>query len=822
MPTTAKTATTASVAGAAAKPAAARTSLLPPPVTIPTSATSTTPLIPELDEEAYAREVLGLSDGRTEEDVERELRERAKVAGVEVPDLPEDEEGMQEGEGEGDGGWWLGGGTINMDERSGSRRGSASGEDERSTGAPTADTGAQTAEQAAAATTTAAGPGQDQTQPPESPGKFRRRSVSFSAYDRYIAQLDPVALGQSKFLRQEENGESENRPGVTRLTVSGQKKNGVKGFTRILTARLKRGRRKMGSGNAVGSNAPMPCVCCRDEFPTDSALLLTLPCGHRYCVDCLTIVIEQSAVDEVKFPPRCCAQPIPGTTIQRVLPRDRQANFVKTAAQFSVPWPARLFCPNPNCGEFIPPKPTTTSATSPTSLPPLNLHGNTTTTRPRPLPRNHNPFETTCPRCHTRACTLCKGPFHRPGEDCPEDRDSAAVLRLGELRGWRRCPRCRALVELRDGCSHVTCRCRAQFCYVCGAAWDAVVGCPNLCDGEAELARRRAEAAARDAEEERGLRERERERERERMEREAARRRTGRCKRFREFRGKVEEERRRLEEAERRGKEGMRERHAAVREEVSQRFGELLERVRERHAKTEQHLEDRQVLAEMEMRKGMEEKEKRVKVRLKYMEEYCRGGVTTTTTTTELPRRIVTPDDLFRLDQQRREHANLAARHRSQIEGLRSRQARNMEALLERHAKEVAELVAQQATALEDVAERCADEEEVFARTWAARRRRMARRWRVEGEMVRVEMERRTGLAFARMEEVEWEELEGEEDDEVDEVEAELGDGQEVKEGTDEDGKVPGTELEGVRQESDCGLEGDDVVRAAGGEAITA
>lgn len=33
--------------------------------------------------------------------------------------------------------------------------------------------------------------------------------------------------------------------------------------------------------------------------------------------------------------------------------------------------------------------------------------------------------------------------------------------------------------------------CKAQFCYICGAIWDREVGCPNFCNGEEELERRR-------------------------------------------------------------------------------------------------------------------------------------------------------------------------------------------------------------------------------------------------------------------------------------------------------------------------------------------
>lgn len=42
---------------------------------------------------------------------------------------------------------------------------------------------------------------------------------------------------------------------------------------------------------------------------------------------------------------------------------------------------------------------------------------------------------------------------------------------IAEDEGWRRCYKCRALVEHAEACQHMTCRCGAQFCYVCGLQW---------------------------------------------------------------------------------------------------------------------------------------------------------------------------------------------------------------------------------------------------------------------------------------------------------------------------------------------------------------
>ena len=42
---------------------------------------------------------------------------------------------------------------------------------------------------------------------------------------------------------------------------------------------------------------------------------------------------------------------------------------------------------------------------------------------------------------------------------------------LAEEEGWKRCTNCHALVEHREACQHMTCRCGFNFCYVCGQRW---------------------------------------------------------------------------------------------------------------------------------------------------------------------------------------------------------------------------------------------------------------------------------------------------------------------------------------------------------------
>lgn len=442
------------------------------------------------------------------------------------------------------------------------------------------------------------------------------------------------------------------------------------------------------------------------------------------------------------MPPRCCATPLPSALIKTVLPHPPDQHlFLQAVVQFSTPWSSRLFCPNPSCQSFIPPR---------TSAPAAS--------------------EATCRACRTRVCTMCKRAAHRRGHDCPEDWELEAVLRMGERSGWRRCYKCRNLVELAQGCSHMTCRCKAQFCYICGAVWEPSVGCPNFCNGEEELERRRVEELERLAEAEKEKEERERRDGVERREREEAEGRTGGSEDAKALRGAQEEERERFLAFRAASEDAMRKRHAGKREALVERYADLTERMRERHAKTEQHLEDRQIEAEIELRDTLEQSERSLRIQLRHMEAYCHVSTPPLPSDedNDMPSRQVTQKHLNQLKQQYRLRDGMERRHQSQINVLREKQAKRMEELVERHAEQMAGLLDRKEEEVEDLAVEFTNDEEALVHVFAERRAALERRWALAAEVLRAELEARHGVAFGAVPLPEWEgEGEGVEEEET-------------------------------------------------------
>ncbi|KZV76498.1 hypothetical protein PENSPDRAFT_741311 [Peniophora sp. CONT] len=186
------------------------------------------------------------------------------------------------------------------------------------------------------------------------------------------------------------------------------------------------------------------CIICTER--RRSSAMYRAPCGDLYCIGCLVDLVEASTRDETLFPLRCCQRPFPEEDILRRLSPRLRAKFSGKAVEYRVPATQRIYCINPVCSAFL-------------------------------GPAGEDSTYLVCLRCETSVCTGCKNEGH-PGEMCRENEAVQLLETLAEDNGWRRCAGCNAMVELSQGCYHMTCRCRHQFCYVCGEQWKTCA-CPQ-------------------------------------------------------------------------------------------------------------------------------------------------------------------------------------------------------------------------------------------------------------------------------------------------------------------------------------------------------
>ncbi|KAI0048148.1 hypothetical protein FA95DRAFT_1588849 [Auriscalpium vulgare] len=179
------------------------------------------------------------------------------------------------------------------------------------------------------------------------------------------------------------------------------------------------------------------CIICTEN--KRKTHLLRAPCGHYYCRACIVDLIDSATRDETLFPVRCCHRPFPVDDFTPYLSARQHNLFRKKAFEFGTPPEARLYCCNPTCSIFL-------------------------------GPAGSSRADVVCPDCQTIICTECRSASH-PGDACTV---AAALLELKALalaEHWQTCPGCSAMVELVQGCYHMTCRCRSQFCYLCAAPW---------------------------------------------------------------------------------------------------------------------------------------------------------------------------------------------------------------------------------------------------------------------------------------------------------------------------------------------------------------
>lgn len=161
------------------------------------------------------------------------------------------------------------------------------------------------------------------------------------------------------------------------------------------------------------------CEACREDVHfVDVA---RLPCRHEYCRTCLGELFKASMTDESLFPPRCCREAIPVTSVRLFLKGELVRTYERKKIEFETP--NRTYCHSPNCSAFI-------------------------------HPRNISNETATCSDCALQTCTICKAQAH--DGDCPNDTALQQMLETARENGWQRCHSCWRVVELEHGCNHMT------------------------------------------------------------------------------------------------------------------------------------------------------------------------------------------------------------------------------------------------------------------------------------------------------------------------------------------------------------------------------
>lgn len=166
------------------------------------------------------------------------------------------------------------------------------------------------------------------------------------------------------------------------------------------------------------------------------------------CHSCLKRIFSMSVKDPAHMPPRCCTeQHIDLKLVDKLFDDKFKVLWNRKFDEYHTK--NRVYCPARKCGAWIKPKYITTE-------------------KGRKVGR--------CKHCKTLVCAICSQKMHTT-RDCPKDPETKAFVEVAKQSGWQRCYSCSAMVELKEGCNHMTCRCTAEFCMVCGLKWKSC-DCP--------------------------------------------------------------------------------------------------------------------------------------------------------------------------------------------------------------------------------------------------------------------------------------------------------------------------------------------------------
>jgi E3 ubiquitin-protein ligase RNF19A len=204
------------------------------------------------------------------------------------------------------------------------------------------------------------------------------------------------------------------------------------------------------------------CEICYMEYPSES--VISLPCGHMFCVTCidgyLCLEIKEARVLQIK----CCQVDCefvfdPEIIASIVSPSQYEKYLTFKRNKLTELDPDSKWCPNPKCGQVV-------------------------------KRENSDSNYMKCADCGTEICYECNEPWH-PKVTCEKATDESYEA-WARGKNIQKCPNCKRRVEKDSGCNHMTCAvCGYQWCWLCRGKYTSAhfdrfnpFGCPGLQNGD--------------------------------------------------------------------------------------------------------------------------------------------------------------------------------------------------------------------------------------------------------------------------------------------------------------------------------------------------
>ncbi|KAK9072408.1 hypothetical protein SSX86_008842 [Deinandra increscens subsp. villosa] len=204
--------------------------------------------------------------------------------------------------------------------------------------------------------------------------------------------------------------------------------------------------------NASTSTLLKVCKICL-ETQESWQMFTNSTCSHSFCYTCITKHATTKIQDKnrtISCPEINCKSTLDSDILRLIIPNQTLINWDEILCESMILESHKLYCPFTNCSVLL-----------------INDDTRNIVTK------------TDCPACRRAFCAVCRVPWHSEFS-CKEfgklkggKKEDEMAVALAKKKKWKKCPNCNFFVEKTEGCVHITCRCKYEFCYKCGVKWSS-------------------------------------------------------------------------------------------------------------------------------------------------------------------------------------------------------------------------------------------------------------------------------------------------------------------------------------------------------------
>ncbi|KAF6134740.1 hypothetical protein GIB67_002141 [Kingdonia uniflora] len=188
------------------------------------------------------------------------------------------------------------------------------------------------------------------------------------------------------------------------------------------------------------------CTICLEDTDVEQIFVVDT-CLHRYCFSCMKQHVEVKLLHGmgVRCPYEGCNTELDIRRFRKFLSPQLVDLMSRQTQEALVPVGERFYCPYPLCSVLM-------------SINEIPMHANGVSI-------GANPFLTReCNKCQRPFCIDCHIPWHR-NMSCSDYKrlnpchvEDTKLKSLATRKKWRQCTKCKNMIELFEGCNHISCR----------------------------------------------------------------------------------------------------------------------------------------------------------------------------------------------------------------------------------------------------------------------------------------------------------------------------------------------------------------------------